>query len=573
MTLGNLMGPCPDGGGPLGAALWQIQFKIASIVTFIAMGIGVLYILLWLFAFLIECIFSKITYRLANRRETRSPTRLELKQFKEENHYHPYDLFEQLRKFYKPQGSEEYTFIGLDAQKSNKPVAIKDTDRMKHTQVIGMTGTGKTTGVFLPMFSQDAAKKRPVIFIDPKGEWDTVNTVDAIAHYERRPQDLYCFLLSNPEYSCSYNPLYAPECDPDVIIDAFLSNFISDNTYYRDVSITLFRHAYKILHSLKKPFTVMDIYAYLNNEKCFDEHNLLCKGNPMASKHMLLMDGEIRKLNAQHKNWRVCLIGLNNYLMMFDHPLLNDADGDIDLYDCIKHKKMVYFQLPTNAYPVLAPVIGRMVQANLRYLSSLIQTKHLVTESPISLIIDEYGTFADETFLEVLNKARSSGMMVTLGHQSMSDLTAVSESFMHRIDENTLNKIILKQTDPKLCEHISRSIGTFKKQGRTYREAKGFFGNKILTGEASLKYENEFILHPDKIKNLHPYGQAYFISRADNQLRCVNISSIGGLRTSQGFKKNCKENKRDGLGFYLRYYLLSGVGATETNNDGWYLDR
>ena len=292
-----------------------------------------------------------------------------------------------------------------------------------------------------------------------------------------------------------------------------------------------------------------------------------------AHKHMLLMDGEIRKLNSQHKNWRVCLIGLNIYLEQFDHPLLNEADADIDLYDCIKNKKMVYFQLPTNAYPVLAPVIGRMVQANLRYLSSLIQTKQLVTDSPVSLIIDEYGTFADETFLEVLNKARSSCMMVTLGHQSMSDLTAVSESFMRRIDENTLNKIILKQTDPKLCEHISRSIGTFKKQGRTYREAKGFFGNKILTGEASLKYENEFILHPDKIKNLHPYGQAYYISRADNQLRCVNISSIGGLKTEKGFIKNCKENKRDGLGFFNKYYQLNGVGNNGTNNDGWFLDR
>jgi type IV secretory pathway TraG/TraD family ATPase VirD4 len=474
MTLGNMIGP--SSGGPLETVLGPILLKMAAIITFIAMGLVILRVLLWLVGYLLELIFSKITYWLANRRETRAPTRLELKQFKQEDHYEPYDLFKELRKFYMRKGLTAYTFIGLDAQGSNRAsIAIKDTDRMKHTQVIGMTGTGKTTGVFLPIFLQDAAKNRPVIFIDPKGEWDTIDTVDAIGNYIERPKDLFCFLLSHPQHSCTYNPLYAPGCDPDVIIDAFLSNFISDNSYYRDVSITLFRHAYKILHSMQQPFTVMDIYAYLNNEKCFDESNLLCKGNPNAEKHLLLMDGEIRKLNSQHKNWRVCLIGLNNYLMMFDHPLLNEADADIDLYDCILYKKMVYFQLPTNAYPVLAPVIGRMVQANLRYLSSLIQTKHLVTDSPISLIIDEYGTFADETFLEVLNKARSSGIMVTLGHQSMSDLTAVSESFMRRIDENTLNKIILKQTDPKLCEHISRSIGTFKKQGRTYREAKGFF--------------------------------------------------------------------------------------------------
>lgn len=88
-----------------------------------------------------------------------------------------------------------------------------------------------------------------------------------------------------------------------------------------------------------------------------------------------------------------------------------------------------------------------------------------------------------------------------------------------------------------------------------------------------MKYENEFILHPDKIKNLHPYGQAYYISRADNQLRCVNISSIGGLKTEKGYIKNCREEKRYGLGFFKRYYQLSGVGNNGTNDDGWFLDR
>ena len=159
MTLGNLVGP--GSGGPLETALGPILLKMAAIVTFFAMGLVILRILFWLIGYLIEFIFSKITYWLANRRETRAPTRLEIKQFKQEDYYEPYDLFEQLRKFYARKGSKDYTFIGLDAQKSNRTViAIKDTDRMKHTQVIGMTGTGKTTGVFLPMFLQDAVQEQ-----------------------------------------------------------------------------------------------------------------------------------------------------------------------------------------------------------------------------------------------------------------------------------------------------------------------------------------------------------------------------------------------------------------------------
>src|SRR5208282_4018093 len=108
--------------------------------------------------------------------------------------------------------------------------------------------------------------------------------------------------------------------------------------------------------------------------------------------------------------------------------------------------------------------IARMVQANLRYISSLIQTGQIPKDTLVSIIIDEYASFAEESFVEVLNKARSSGMMVTIAHQSLSDLRAVSEAFMKRIDENTLNKIYLKQNDPDLCELIAKSLGTFTKQ-------------------------------------------------------------------------------------------------------------
>ena len=132
----------------------------------------------------------------------------------------------------------------------------------------------------------------------------------------------------------------------------------------------------------------------------------------------------------------------------------------------------------------------------------LFKSDRLPKDILVSVIIDEYASFAEESFIEVLNKARSSGMMVTIAHQSLSDLRAISDAFMKRIDENTLNKIYLKQTDPELCELIAKSMGTYIKEEKTYRMTGGRFGNQIYTGETSNRVVNEFYFPPDRIKNL-----------------------------------------------------------------------
>ncbi len=557
--------------GPLSP---QLRFAFARLSASLVLPLIAFFVvkgMFWFGGYFWEYLISQFKYWLVSLKEQKATHKIK-NQIKSLE-FVVYDYLLVLKEFLARPTFHDHTFIGLEAGRFFRHfMTISDLDRMKHLQVIGMTGTGKTTGVFLPLFLQDAIKDRPVIFIDPKGEWSTISAIEQIAQDVGRPENLLMFSLSYPEYSCTYNPLLAGDCDTDVIIDAFLNNFDNENTYYRDVAKTIFKLGYKILHCLEKPFTIMDTYAYLNNEDCFNQINKLAAStNRQSLEYLLLMDEEIRKLNAQHKNWRVCLIGFNNYLLSFNHPLFNEADSDIVLSDCIKEKKLVYFQLPTNAYPMQARRIGRMLQANIRYVSSLIQTNKLIVDGPVSVIIDEYGSFADQEFVEVLNKARSSGMMVTLGHQSLSDLTAISESFMKQIDENTLNKIILKQSDPKLCEHISKSIGTFQKAGRTYKEGKGDFGNQILTGEASLRFENEFILHPDKIKNLNSYGQGYYISRADNRFKCVNISSLKfDARTS--FTKNTKQQKQEGLNLYKKFYL-DEVNKTRVKTNGSQVEK
>ncbi len=467
-----------------------------------------------------------------------------------------FDLQEQFDSFYKDGSNRDRTFIGLNAEKDNKEIiSIPDIQRSHHLQVLGMTGTGKTSGVFLPLIYQDALKKRPVIILDAKGELTSINQLNAMLASIGRSNDLLLFSLVHKDHSCTYNPLYVGECDPQVIIDAFFGNFKDENSFYRETAHTIFTNAFYVLHSLGKPFTVMDVYTYLTNNTCrYAINNQVKTAGKKGILYLRLLNTQIIRLTEQYKGWQHVITGFNNYLLAHKEDFLNDPDSDIVLTDAIRNRKIVYFQLPTNAYPIQAISIARMVQANLRYISSLIQTGQIPKDILVSVIIDEYASFAEESFVEVLNKARSSGMMVTIAHQSLSDLRAISEAFMKRIDENTINKIYLKQTDPELCELIAQSMGTYTKEEKTYRMTGGRFNNQIYTGESSNRIVNEFYFPPDKIKNLHEQGQAYFIHRGKNTHQCVNLGYFEHM-PQKTYDKRVRNNKKEGLKLFETYYV------------------
>ncbi len=518
-------------------------------VLFFGLGTALALCLLWCIGHYIEKVQNRFKmWRLGIQPNTQDIAYI----------FYNFDLRKQLKDFYQKSSNIGKTFLGLNAEKKNKEiVTIPDTQRSQHMQVLGMTGTGKTSGVFLPLIYQDAFKNRPVIILDAKGEISSINQLNAMLASIGREDDFLLFSLAYKDISCTYNPLSVGECDPQIIIDAFLNNYKDGNTFYRETSITIFTNAFYILHSLGKPFTVMDIYTYLTKPSCFSFINKQIKEeNIKGMTNLKLLESLVDRLKGQYDGWDKVIAGFTNYLFAYQDIVLNEADSEIILTEVIRERKIVYFQLPTNAYPIQAIGIARMVQANLRYISSLIQIGQIPKDILVSIIIDEYASFAEESFVEVLNKANSSGMMVTIAHQSLSDLRAVSEAFMKRIDENTLNKIYLKQNDPDLCELIAKSLGTFTKQEKTYRMTGGKFGNQIYSGESSNRVVNEFHFPPDKIKRLNKLGQGYFIYRGENTQKCVNFGRFENLPELQ-YKRKFKKNKREGLRLFEKYYLNS----------------
>ncbi len=70
-------------------------------------------------------------------------------------------------------------------------------------------------------------------------------------------------------------------------------------------------------------------------------------------------------------------------------------------------------------------------------------------------------------------------------------------------------KIILYQNNPALCEQIAKSIGTKQTLKRTSRHSMGELVVSLDMGEQSVREVEEFRLHPNAIKSLREFGQAF----------------------------------------------------------------
>jgi len=114
------------------------------------------------------------------------------------------------------------TYAGI---KKEVRIMTNNDDRMRHTYIIGQTGSGKST-LMLTALLEDIRLGNGFCVIDPHG--DLVEFV--MKHYPKEKiDDLIHFDLANTEYPIAFNPLDGPENDDerDVVTNDLVEMFVS----------------------------------------------------------------------------------------------------------------------------------------------------------------------------------------------------------------------------------------------------------------------------------------------------------------------------------------------------------
>lgn len=380
--------------------------------------------------------------------------------------------------------SENSVYMGRD-QNLDIPVYLPDSLRSRHVHILGATGSGKTESVILNFLRQDISRGLGAIILDAKGDISFLKSLKMWVPEEK----LKVFDLGS-ESSMSYNPLEAGS--PLEAAQRLFSSLVWSEEYYKSKAFSALQRMFQVYFEKndKNP-TLFDLSDYLENPDTFS-HIAESMG---YSKKMSEKDfSELSGLRDQIKS--LCTGHLAN-------TLSPKIASDLKLSEAL-NGQVLYFRLQSLMSPQLVATLGKLIINHLNYIAGTAHRGDSNSEfKMIPTYLDEFASFACPEFADLISKARSAGMALHFSHQSVGDLTEVSQGFLNRITDNSATKIILRINDPDSAEFFSRSFGTklYQKVTQRITKAKEIDDAEVLE-EGTQREAHQFRASPDLLKTL-----------------------------------------------------------------------
>lgn len=470
-------------------------------------------------------------------------------------------------------------FVGLRPRRTllgwrHGPVYISQRQKTMHRHVVGKTGSGKTASILWPAVLQDALDGKGILVMDAKGSDENIRVVKAIAQLAGRAHQLRVFSLpawNQPHLaSHTYNMVHVrprgpgdPGGDPVATAErvfAGLTPELGDNQYYNTQARIMFDNLCRLLHGIVDeqgrglPFTVRDLAVCLKGIGGAEGQGWLealnfCRQRSLDQEAAREITSQLARLN--HDVQKV-FSGIIGALDKFQSPLVNAYDPDLVFEEALQENLIVYAQLPANLFPIQAKAMGRIMLLDVQQEGSLRQVfRQSRNQTPFSVNVDEFYTFADVSVVDSLNKLRDANLEYTLAHQSIADLELVSKEFAVAVWDNTRTKDILNQDNPELCEKLAKSVGTHQEIELTVRRQQGALMTQLVTGDASSKLVEAYRLHPNAIKGLARCGQGYLYN--DEGIRPVVYGMLPQELAVDLQLPSREQNDARGLRLYERF--------------------
>ncbi len=381
----------------------------------------------------------------------------------------------------------------------DRAIPLSEIDSRMHNFVIGASGFGKTNLLNL-FFQKDLEAGRPIIFIDPKGNRESLLQFKSMCKQYKK--ECYVFSHYYPT-SDRFNPL--KNGDVSQIVQRVMDAFVWSEEFYKGQA--------------KK--ALIDAVKAIRAEKCEITYSAILK-KCLKNKDVL---NDIKGLINQLEDIDCSAFG---------HLLVPENKTATLTIDDIRNKKAcLYIGLPTLGYGEIAKTVGKFFVGELLYHAEKYQEKandtHKSIQDSISVYFDEAGSIAISGILELINKGRSSGIQCTTAIQSLSDFDRQVPGFKEAMIENSSsNMIIFKQAISENAEILSSMIGTVSGKKETHVTIDGTVQTK-----GTIRDTQEFICSPNIIKHVS-VGQGVLVRRLPFRVELVNFRNT---RDSDAFKK------------------------------------
>ena len=385
-------------------------------------------------------------------------------------------------------------------------VFIADDSRLRHTHILGATGTGKTV-LLEHLIQADILRGNGVIIIDPKGDRKFYERIRDFCRQVGRERDLHLLSATYSEESCRWNPCALGT--PDELQTKWFQSGVYDNPFYADACYLALIDAFNWLHEKNEgeAITLSDLLARL-------EQQALAKKNDH-------IEGLFNQLKA------FALSEWGPLLCANRAGVPNRHQREITLWDIVRKNEILFVDLPTESKAIQSSRIGKLLLQEVTLLSGLRKSyPHLVKDSrPYSVYVDEFDAFATEAFGMFLNKGRSSNLMIHMAHQTIGDLERVSNEFAKVVVGNCDIHAIFRMNHPDEADFMARFIGTKTVTKQTTQADAG-----ISTGRSSNRETEEYIVHPNRIKNLK-IGECVLSMKMVSFCRVIRVPKPGSIKS------------------------------------------
>jgi energy-coupling factor transporter ATP-binding protein EcfA2 len=315
------------------------------------------------------------------------------------------------------------TFALADSRNKNVEFGIKAKDRTRHVYVIGKTGMGKST-LLENMAAQDIANGEGMAFIDPHGK-----TAELLLNYvpEHRLKDVLYFAPFDLEHPISFNVLEDVGFDKrHLVVSGLMSTF---KKIWLDAWSARMEYILSntLLALLETPETTLLGVNRMLADKDYRKKIVDNVKDPSVKSFWV---DEFAKYTDRFA--AEATPAIQNKIGQFtSNPLIRNIIGQpkssFDLRKMMDENKIIIINLSK----------GRVGEANANLLGSMLITKIYlaamsradVSEKELQklpnfyLYVDEFQSFANESFADILSEARKYKLNLTIAHQYIEQMS------------------------------------------------------------------------------------------------------------------------------------------------------
>jgi hypothetical protein len=320
------------------------------------------------------------------------------------------------------------------------PVGLSAEHRVRHTYVIGASGTGKSS-LLLNMIVQDVRNGEGLGVLDPHGD-----LVDQILGHipEERFADVVLFDPSDEAYPIGFNILSAhSELEKNLLGSDLVSVFRRLSTTWGDQMGSVLANAILAFLESERGGTLADLRRFLVEPEFRDDFLSTVRDSEVVyywEKEFSLLKG---------KPQAPILTRLDAFLRpkLIRH-MVSQKENKLDFREIMDERKIFLAKLSQGAIgEVNAYLLGALLVSKFHQVAMSRQEVAVSERPPFYLYIDEFQNFVTPSMASVLSGARKYGLGLVLAHQELRQLASKDSEVASSVLSNPATRICFRLGD------------------------------------------------------------------------------------------------------------------------------